>query len=228
MTLPPGYLGREGEPLPHNAVLKFHKSLYGLRQASWQWFSKFSYVLLKEGFKQSQNDHSLFVKFVDDSFLAILVYVDDIIVASNDPKVVTKLKEFLIDKFKLKDLEDLKYFLGLEVARSNTGIFVSERKYALELLEEAGFLGCKAATTLMESNLRLSKDKGEPLSDSIVYRRMIRKLLYLTTTRLDLCFVVNRLSQFLQSPREPHLKAAYRVLQYVKSAPSRSIFFPTT
>ena len=76
-------------------------------------------------------------------FLAILVYVDDIIVASNDPKEVTKLEEFLNDKFKLKDLGDLKYFLGLEVARSNTGISVSRRKYAFELLEEAGLSGAK-------------------------------------------------------------------------------------
>ena len=173
--------------------MKLHKSLYGLRQASRQWFSKFYGVLLEEGFKQSQNDHSLFVKFIDDSFLAILVYVDDIIVASNDSKAVTKLKEFLNDKFKLKDLGDLKYFLGLEVARSNTVIFVSQRKYALELLEEASFSGCKAATTPMEANLRLSKDEGEPLLDPTVYRRMIGKLLYLTITRLELCFAVNRL-----------------------------------
>ena len=76
-------------------------------------------------------------------FLAILDYVDDIIVASNDPKQVTKLKEFLNDKFKLKDLGDLKYFLGQEVARSNTGISISQRKYAFELLEEAGLSGAK-------------------------------------------------------------------------------------
>ena len=150
MTLPPRYIGREEEPLSHNVVLKLHKSLYGLRQASRQWFSKFYGVLLKEGFKQSQNDHSLFVKFVDDSFLAILVYVDDIIVASNDSKIVTKLKEFLNDKFKLKELGDLKYFLGLEVVRSNSGISVSQRKYALELLEEAGFSGCKAAVAILD------------------------------------------------------------------------------
>ena len=77
----------------------------------------------------------------------------------------------------------------------------------------------------MKANLRLSKDEGEPLSDPTIYRRMIGKLFYLTITRPDLCFVVNRLIQFMQSPREPHLKAAYRVLHYVKSAPGQGIFF---
>ena len=80
------------------------------------------------------------------------------------------------------------------MARSNTRISVSQRKYALELLEEAGFSGCKATTTPMEANLRLCKDEGEPLPDPTTHRWMIGKLLYLTITRLDLCFEVNRLS----------------------------------
>ena len=84
MTIPPGYAGREGEILPSNAVFRLHKSLYGLKQASRQWFQKFSNTLIQIGFTQSLNDHSLFIKVNGKSFLALLVYVDDIIIASND------------------------------------------------------------------------------------------------------------------------------------------------
>ena len=86
MSLPPG-LYHEGESLPINIVCKLHKSLYGLKQASRQWFSKFSSVLVSTGFKQSASDNSLFVKINGNSFIALLVYVDDIVIASNDQEM---------------------------------------------------------------------------------------------------------------------------------------------
>ena len=116
MSLPPGYTCREGEHLPTNAMCRLHKSTYGLKQASRQWFHKFSNDLLSEGFVQSTSDHTLFTKHQDTSFLALLIYVDDIIIASNDQLVVDTLKHTLNCKFKMKDLGPLRYFLGLEVA----------------------------------------------------------------------------------------------------------------
>ena len=131
MSLPKGY-PHEGETLPSNNVCRLHKSIiYGLEQASRQWFAKFSGVLLDKGFTQSASYHSLFTKRNGESFLALLVYVDDIVIASNDYRTIEKLKTFLDSQFKLKDLGQLKYFLGLEVARSRKGIFVSQRHYAL-------------------------------------------------------------------------------------------------
>ena len=85
----------------------------------------------------------MFIKYNVDSFVAVLVYVDhDIIVANNDSNGNADLKCFLDSQFKLKDLRQFKYFLGLEVARSKKGIFVSQRLYALQLLSEVEFLGC--------------------------------------------------------------------------------------
>lgn len=127
MTLPPGYTPKAGETLPPNAVCKLNKSLYGLKQASRQWFLKFSSILLFLGFQKSHYDHTLFVKNVDGKYLAVLVYVDDIIIASNSDESVKQLKSYLQLAFKLRDLSELKYFLGLEVARSKSGISVCQR-----------------------------------------------------------------------------------------------------
>jgi hypothetical protein len=119
MTLPPGFKSQNNVP---NQVCRLTKSLYGLKQASRQWFSKFSSTLLAHGFVQSKCDYSLFTKTVGTVFITLLVYVDDILIASNDADSITSLTIFLDHQFKLKDLGPAKYFLGLELARSHRGI----------------------------------------------------------------------------------------------------------
>jgi hypothetical protein len=100
----------------------------------------------------------------------------------------------LNDKFRLKDLGALKYFLGLEIARSTKGNFVSQRKYSLEILQDSGLLASEPVSFPMEHNLKLSRDVGSLLSDPSSYRRLIDRLLYLTITRPDLAYLVQTLS----------------------------------
>ncbi|VVA27052.1 PREDICTED: Retrovirus-related Pol poly from transposon [Prunus dulcis] len=111
-----------------NLVCCLHKSLYGLKQASRQWFAKFTEAILAAGFIQSKADYSLFTRKDGKSFIALLIYVDDILITGNDIDAINILKSFLHTCFHIKNLGDLKYFLGIEVSRSKKGIYVSQRK----------------------------------------------------------------------------------------------------
>jgi hypothetical protein len=223
MKLPPGFISKE-----KGQVCKLNKSLYGLKQASRQWFSKFSNTLLLHGFVQSKSDYSLFTKSNGSSFIALLVYVDDIVLASNDKQAIDDLIVFLNNQFKLKDLGPLKFFLGLEIARTSKGISLCQRKFALEVLNDAGQLAARPTKFPMEPNAKFSSTDGTLLEDPTSYRRLIGRLLYLTITRPDLTYSVHTLSQFMQAPRQPHLDAAHRILRYIKSAPGQGLFFPAS
>lgn len=161
-----------------------------MKQASHQWFAKFSSTLIDAGFVQSKADYSLFTQLLGSSYIALLVYVDDVVIASNDSIAVSNLIQFLNNKFKLKDLGSLKFFLGLEIARNDSGISVSQSKYALEILQDTGLLASKPAKYPMEPNAKFSKTDGELLDDPTQYRRLVGRLLYLTITRPDLSFSV--------------------------------------
>ena len=164
-----------------------------MKQASRQWFSKFSTTLVSHlGFQQSKFDYSLFTRKTKATFIALLVYVDDIFIASDNKAAVEELKVMLDQEFKLKDLGELKYFLGLEVARFAQGINLCQRKYTLELLSDTGMLGSKPVKTPMEQNLRLSKYEGQKLEDLCSYRRLIGKLLYLIITRPNITYAIHR------------------------------------
>ena len=112
MQLPPGSHGKGG-----NMVCRLNKSLYGLKQASRCWFAKFSKALLDAGFCQSKADYSLFYRHKGKSSIFLLVYVDDIIITGTDTATISIIKNLLHQRFHLKDLGDLKYFLGIEVSR---------------------------------------------------------------------------------------------------------------
>lgn len=141
---------------------------------------------------------------------------------------ITLVKNRLNDAFKVTDLGALRYFLGIEVARSSTGISICQRKYAFDLLHETGLLGSKPVTTPMVRYLHLDLAKDSPAIEPNGYRRLIGKLLYLTTTRPDLSFATQHLSQYMADPRESHMKAVQRVLRYIKGAPAQGLFFPAS
>lgn len=120
-----------------------------------------------------------------------MVYVDDILLASNDIEAINIFKVFLDQQFKLKDLGSMKFFLGLKVARSSKGISLFQQKYTLEILFDIGYLESKPVKTPMEQNVKLSQDVGILLEDATLYRRLIGRLLYLTITRPDITLVVH-------------------------------------
>jgi hypothetical protein len=118
----------------------------------------------------------------------------------------------------------LKYFLGIEIAHSIKGLFISQIKYTLHLLKETGKLGSKLATTSIDSNCKLNIEEGDKLKDVTQYQRLVGKLIYLTVTRPDISFIVNQVSKCMQAPRKSHLDAIDRILRYLKWSPGKGIW----
>ena len=125
----------------------------------------------------------------------------------------------------MKDLGQLKYFLGIEVARSKHGVLLSKRKYVLDLLTETGMLDCKPVETPMEMNHKLGILPDQALTNKECYQRLVGRLIYLSHTRPDISYAVSVVIQFMHAPSEEHMEAVYRILRYLKSAPGKGLLF---
>ncbi|RVX19446.1 Retrovirus-related Pol polyprotein from transposon RE2 [Vitis vinifera] len=141
------------------------------------------------------------------------------------PQLQQTIPFSIIITLRTKDLGKLKYFLGIKIAQSSSGVVLSQRKYALDILEETGILDCKPVDTLMDPNVKLIPGQGEPLGDLERYRRLVGKLNYLTITRPDISFPVSVVSQFLQSPCDSHWDAEIRILRYIKSTSGQGVLY---
>ncbi|XP_014495475.1 uncharacterized protein LOC106757341 [Vigna radiata var. radiata] len=171
------------------------------------------------------NDHQDWIFTRKDRFAALLVYVDDIILAGNSIKEIDHIKALLHNAFRIKNLGEVKYFLGFEVARSKKGIHLCQRKYVLDILEETRMLGSKPCTTPFLSDTSSLYKTENYFTNPNFYRRLIGKLLYLTNARPDLCSSVNLLSQFVHAPTDYHYRALQHMLRFIKSNPSQGLFF---
>ena len=129
---PLGFTPKEGK------VCRLKKALYGFKQSPRAWFGRLSYAVKGFGYKQAMADHTLFFKRDGDDITLLIVYVDDMIVTGSSPKEVEKLQSHLAKEFEMKDLGTLKYFFGIEVSRSKYELFLSQRKYTVDLLNETG------------------------------------------------------------------------------------------
>nr|AAP53968.1 retrotransposon protein, putative, Ty1-copia subclass [Oryza sativa Japonica Group] len=214
MRQPPGFENK-GQP---NYLCKLDKALYGLKQAPRAWYSRLSTKLQELGFISSKADTSLFFYNKGGCTIFILVYVDDIIVASSSAEVVAALLKDLEKDFALKDLGDLHYFLGIEVKKVSQGLVLSQAWYASDILKRAGMSICKPASTPLSTTEKLSIEDGDFLgqNDASHYRSIVGALQYLTLTRSDLSFLVNKVCQFLHSPTTVHWSAVKRILRYIK------------
>ena len=155
--------------------------------------------------------------------MALLVYVADIVLTGNDTDACKQFKVYLNTCFSIKDLEPLKYFLGIEVAHGPQVLFICQRKYALEIIDECGLLEAKPVKFLTEENHKLTLANGHLLAEPSKYRRLIRRLIYLTITSPDITYAVHMLSHFMQAARLEHMDAARRVLRYLKGATGQAI-----
>ncbi|XP_019077634.1 uncharacterized mitochondrial protein AtMg00810-like [Vitis vinifera] len=159
---------------------------------------------------------SLFVKANGGKLVIVLVYVDDLIITGDAIEEICRTKENLSVRFEMKELGQLKHFLGLEVDRTHKGIFLCKKKYAKDLLKKFEMLECKPISTPMEPNAKMCEHEGKDLKDATMYRQLVGSLLYLTLTRPDISYAVGVMSQYMQNPKKPHLEAVRRILRYVK------------
>jgi len=167
----------------------------------------------------------LFLKHNQGKVTTLIIYVDDMIVTGNDPDKILSLQRHLASKLDMKQLGDLKYFLGIEVARSKHGIFLSQRKYVLDLLAETWMPGCKPIDTLIEQNHKNFHCVDATSADRGRYQRLVGKLIYLSHTRPDITYAVNVVSQFMHDPKKPHMDVVEPILRYLKSALGKSLLF---
>ncbi|GKV08051.1 hypothetical protein SLEP1_g19738 [Rubroshorea leprosula] len=206
-------------------VCKLKKALYGLKQAPRAWYGKIAEFLVQSGYSMTVADSSLFVKTRGNKVAIVLVYVDDLIVTGDDIEEILQTKENLSVRFQMKELGELKHFLGLEVDRTKEGIFLCQQKYASDLLKKFGMLECKPISTPMEMNARLCSHKGKDLTSATMYRKLVGSLIYLTLSRPDISFAVGVVNRFMQNPKKSHLEAVRRILKYVKGTLDYGILY---
>ena len=219
---PQGYV----HPKYPNHVCKLKKALYGFKQAPRAWYEKLVRCLICAGFQESKADPSLYIKHDGRKILIICIYdVDDLIVTGDDFDGIEKVKYMLNLKFKISDLGELKYFLGIEVIKTNDGVYLSQRKHMLDILKKFGMLASKPLLIPINVNIRVRPDSGKKIDNVQMYRNLVGSLLYATIRRPDISYTVGVFSQFMQEPTNVHLNACKRVLSYLKGTINHGLFY---
>ena len=205
-----------------------HKALYGLKQASRAWFEKLRGALVAWGFQNSVSDTSLFYTHKNGNLLLLLVYVDDILIMGDSSEDIQQVITDLSHQFAIKNLGTVSYFLGFEVRRTSSQLHLCQSKYAADLLLQTNMAHSKPCSTPMILNNNLSLTDSVAFDQPSLYRSTASALQYLTLTRPDLAFSVNKLSQILKAPTVTHWGACKRILRYVKGTLSYGLTFKSS
>ncbi|KAK2421141.1 hypothetical protein QL285_031798 [Trifolium repens] len=203
------------DPNYPNHVCRLRKSLYGLKQAPRAWYKRFADYVYSIGFCQSKSDNSLSI-YRKNTHMAYLLYVDDIILTASSDDLRKSIISRLNYEFAMKDLGPLSYFLGIAVTRHDGGLFLSQKKYANEILERAGMSSCKSCPTPVDTKPKLSAKTSTPYEDPSLYRSLAGALQYLTFTRPDISYAVQQICLFMHDPMEDHMHSLRRILRYIQ------------
>ncbi|GJS54735.1 ribonuclease H-like domain-containing protein [Tanacetum coccineum] len=203
------------DPQHPDHVFLLQRSLYGLKQAPRAWFQRFAAYVARVGSHHSHCDSSLFIYRQGADTAYLYLYVDDIVLTASSSDLLQQIITSLHAEFSMTDLGSLNYFLGISMTRNASGMFLSQQKYATEVLDRAGMLNCKPCRTPVNTDSKLSVD-GAPISDFTLYHSLVGAFQYLTFTRPDISYAVQQVCFFMHDPREPHLSALKRILRYVR------------
>ncbi|GJS78100.1 putative ribonuclease H-like domain-containing protein [Tanacetum coccineum] len=207
---PPGF---EDPDFP-DRVYKVEKALYGLHQAPRAWYETLSTYLLDNGFQRGKIDKTLFIKRHKGDILLVQVYVDDIIFGSTKMELCIAFEKLMHEKFQMSSMGELTFFLGLQVKQKKDGIFISQDKYVDEVLKKFRFTDVKTASIPIETQKPMLKDEDGKEVDVHMYRSMIGSLMYLTSSRPDIMFVVCACARYQVNPKVSHLHAMKRIFRF--------------
>ena len=217
-------------------VWKLEKAIYGLKQAGYEWNQTLDEHLRKEGFKfvRSEADHSLYVLHEDGKVIWLVVYVDDMLAASNCRIHLDNFKAKLKQRFDLTDLGPARHFLGMHITRDREKrlLTVSQKSYLEKILENAGMSHCNPVSTPMTPGLVLQKATRTPTEAeaidiaSIPYRKTIGELNYaMRTTRPDIAYPVSCLSRYMENPSIDHHRQLKHLLRYIRGTTDLMLIF---
>jgi len=197
---PLGYM-RRGE---EKKVLRLKKALYGLKQAPRAWNYRIDKYFKKKGYEQCPYEHALYIKKSKGDVMFVALYVDDLIFMGNNAEMIQEFKDIMTKEFEMTDMGLMEYFLGLEVKQGEKGIFVSQVRYAEEILNKFKMTNCNPVSTPMEPGTKLSKFDGGDRVDASKYRSLVGSLRYLTSTTPYLLLSVGIVSRYMEEPSYSH------------------------
>ncbi|GKA52164.1 retrovirus-related pol polyprotein from transposon TNT 1-94 [Tanacetum coccineum] len=201
------------DPDNPNHVYRLKKALYGLKQAPRAWYDLLSSFLLSQGFSKGMVDPTFFISRKGKDILLVQIYVDDIIFASTTTKLCDKFSEIMCSKFKMLMMGKISFFLGLQISQSPRGIFLNQSKYALESLKKYGMQSCDLVDT-----------QGKAV-DPTHYRGMVGTIMYLTSNRLNLVYVVYMCARYQARPTKNHQHALKRIFRYLRVTVNRGLWY---
>ncbi|XP_052483029.1 uncharacterized protein LOC128036174 [Gossypium raimondii] len=205
-------------------VYKLKNALYGPKQAPKTLYCRIDSYLQKLGFQRSINEATLyFKKCMNADLLVVSLYVEDLLVMGSNDEALLEFKLSMQKEFDMSDLGLMSYFLGMEIHQRKVDIFISQEKYALNVLRKFKLEFCRGLGSPMPLKLKLSKNNGEKICDPSIYRSIVGSLLYLAATRPDLMFPATLLSRFMNSHSDVYLGVAKRILRYVKGTTSEGL-----
>ncbi|KAK0570992.1 hypothetical protein LWI29_009545 [Acer saccharum] len=208
-----------------NHVYRLKKALYGLKQAPRAWYERLTQFLVDNNYTRGSVDNTLFIKKDNDELFIAQIYVDDIVFGSTNNTKVQQFVDVMSYEFEMSLVGELSYFLGLQIRQLDDGIFITQAKYAKNLVKKFGLENAKYCDTPMSTTLKLSKDASGKSVEQMLYRGMTGSLLYLAVSRPDISFSVGVCARYQADPKESHLSSVKRIIRYVNGTSNYGIWY---
>ncbi|KAK2375338.1 putative mitochondrial protein [Trifolium repens] len=213
------------DPEHPNYVYKLKKALYGLKQAPRAWYERLTQFLEEQGYRKGGSDKTLFVKQEKGKFIIAQIYVDDIVFGGMSNAMVQHFVQQMQSEFEMSLVGELTYFLGIQIKQMDDTIFISQSKYARNIIKKFGMDNATHKRTPAPTHLKLTKDEKGISVDQSLYRSMIGSLLYLTASRPDITYAVGVCARYQADPKVSHLTQVKRILKYVNGTSDYGIMY---